>query len=135
MLSDFNIHGWSAWSFWLIATGFMILHECWWIRYFQKQQDMEVVPYSSFYGILRCRCDIAGRLLLFLGLYGRVIWLIAAVIIGIGHDWHSICNIAEKCNRESRFVNLEERGTNENELSKKEQGICDFLCSDTCGLG
>lgn len=86
VFSDFNIHGWSVWSFWLIAAFvLMILYECWWIRYFKSNRTWKDF-YNSFYGI-----PVAGAILpvvafFFLGIYGRVIWLIVSVIIfGIGH--------------------------------------------------
>lgn len=83
---DVNIHGWSAWSCWLIvAIVFMIMYEFWWIRYFKSKKTLKDF-YSSFYGI-----PIAGAILpvvafFCLGVYGKVIWLIISVIIlGIGH--------------------------------------------------
>lgn len=86
VFSDFNIHGWSGWSFWLIAAFvLMILYECWWIRYFKSNRTWKDF-YSSFYGI-----PVAGAILpvvafFFLGIYERVSWLIVSVIIfGIGH--------------------------------------------------
>ena len=86
VFSDFHIHGWSVWSFWLIAAFvLMILYECWWIRYFKSNRTWKDF-YSSFYGL-----PVAGAILpvvafFFLGLYGRVSWLIVSVIIfGIGH--------------------------------------------------
>lgn len=51
MFSDFNIHGWSAWSFWLIAAVvLMVMYECWWIRYFKSEKQLKDF-YSSFLGI------------------------------------------------------------------------------------
>ena len=86
VFSDFDIHDWSVWSFWLIAAFvLMILYECWWIRYFKSNRTWEDF-YSSFYGL-----PVAGAILpvvafFFLGIYGRVSWLIVSVIIfGIGH--------------------------------------------------
>lgn len=36
---DYNIHGWSAWSLWLIAAALlMVMYECWWIRYFKSEK-------------------------------------------------------------------------------------------------
>lgn len=86
VFSDFNIQGWSGWSIWLIAAFvLMILYECWWIQYFKSNRKWEDF-YSNFYGI-----PVAGAIFpvvafFFLGLYGRVIWLIvSAIIFGIGH--------------------------------------------------
>ena len=51
VFSDFNIHGWSVWSFWLIAAiVLMVLYECGWIRYFKSQKELKDF-YSSFCGV------------------------------------------------------------------------------------
>ena len=86
VFSDFNIHGWSGWSFWLIAAFvLMILYECWWIRYFKSNRTWKDF-YSNFYGIPVAGATLPVVAFFFLGLYGRVIWLIVSVIIfGIGH--------------------------------------------------
>jgi hypothetical protein len=86
VFSDFNIHGWSVWSFWLIAAFvLMILYECWWVRYFKSNRTWKDF-YSNFYGIPVAGATLPVVAFFFLGLYGRVIWLIVSVIIfGIGH--------------------------------------------------
>lgn len=86
VFSDFNIHGWSVWSFWLIAAFvLMMLYECWWIRYFKSNRTWQDF-YSSFLGIPVAGATLPVVAFFFLGLYGRVIWLIVSVIIfGIGH--------------------------------------------------
>ena len=86
VFSDFNIHGWSVWSFWLIAAFvLMILYECWWIRYFKSNRTWKDF-YSNFYGIPVAGATLPVVAFFFLGIYGRVIWLIVSVIIfGIGH--------------------------------------------------
>ena len=86
VFSDFNIHGWSVWSFWLIAAFvLMILYECWWICYFKSNRTWKDF-YSNFYGIPVAGATLPVVAFFFLGLYGRVIWLIVSVIIfGIGH--------------------------------------------------
>jgi hypothetical protein len=86
MFSDFNIRGCSLWSFWLIAAFvLMILYEYWWIRYFKSNRTCKEF-YSSFYGIPVAGATLPVVAFFFLGLYGRVIWLIVSVIIfGIGH--------------------------------------------------
>lgn len=86
VFSDFNIQGWSVWSFWLIAAFvLMILYECWWIRYFKSNRTWKDF-YSSFYGIPVAGATLPVVAFFFLGLYERVIWLIVSVIIfGIGH--------------------------------------------------
>lgn len=84
--SDFNIHGWSAWSFWLIAAVIlMIMYECWWIRYFKSRKTLKDF-YSSFYGIPVAGATLPVIAFFFLGVYGKVIWLMGSVtFLGIGH--------------------------------------------------
>ena len=86
VFSDFNIHGWSGWSFWLIAAFvLMILYECWWIRYFKSNRTWKDF-YNSFYGIPVVGAILPVVAFFFLGIYERVSWLIVSVIIfGIGH--------------------------------------------------
>ena len=86
MFSDFNIHGWSAWSFWLIAAVvLMVMYECWWIRYFKSEKQLKDF-YSSFLGIPVAAATLPVVAFFFLVLYGKVIWLlISVVILGIGH--------------------------------------------------
>jgi hypothetical protein len=83
---DYNLSALSLWSTWLFASlGFMLLYEVAWVRYFtDKNRPKEL--YRSLLGIPLplATLPIAGFLLL--GIYGKVIWLIAAVVIlGIGH--------------------------------------------------
>lgn len=84
--SDFNIHGWSVWSFWLIAAVIlMIMYECWWIRYFKSRKTLKDF-YSSFYGIPVAGATLPVIAFFFLGVYGKVIWLMGSVIfLGTGH--------------------------------------------------
>ena len=86
VFSDFNIHGWSAWSFWLIvAVVLMIMYECWWIRYFKSKKTLKDF-YSSFYGISVAGATLPVVAFFFLGIYGKVIWLmISVIILGVGH--------------------------------------------------
>ena len=86
MFSDFNIHPWSVWSLWLIASVIlMILYECWWIRYFKSDKTMKDF-YSSFFGVPAAGATLPVAAFFLLGLYGKVIWLMGSVIIlGIGH--------------------------------------------------
>ncbi|MFA6846324.1 MAG: hypothetical protein WCR02_11420 [Sphaerochaetaceae bacterium] len=86
MFSDFNLKPFSVWSLWLIVSFLlMVLYEMWWIRYFLSVKTMRDF-YSSF-----CKVPVAGATLpvfafLFLGIYGKVIWMVLSVIIlGIGH--------------------------------------------------
>lgn len=86
IFSDFNFREITAWSGWLIAAiMLMVLYEIWWIKYFCSERQLK-----DFYtGILFI--PLAGATLPvmafgLLGIYGKVIWmLIAVVILGIGH--------------------------------------------------
>jgi hypothetical protein len=86
IFSDFNITPFSAWSLWLIASFLlMILYEICWIRYYSNENTEENF-YRSFCGIPVPLASLPVMAYLLLGIYGKVIWLIAsAIIIGIGH--------------------------------------------------
>lgn len=86
IFSDFNIAPFSAWSLWLIASFFlMILYEICWIRYFTNEHTEENF-YRSFYGIPVPLASLPVMAFMLLGIYGKVIWLMAsAIVIGIGH--------------------------------------------------
>ena len=86
IFSDFNLHAWSMWSIWLIISIiFMIMYEFWWIRYFKSNQELKDF-YSSFMGVPLAGATLPVLGFLFLGIYGKVIWLILSVtILGIGH--------------------------------------------------
>jgi hypothetical protein len=83
---DFNLARFSAWSLWLIVSFFlMILYEINWIKYFTNEHTEENF-YRSFCGIPIPGASLPVIAFLLLGIYGKVIWLIAsAIIIGIGH--------------------------------------------------
>ncbi|WP_434510374.1 hypothetical protein [Desulfitobacterium sp. AusDCA] len=86
IFSDFNIRTFSAWSLWLIALFLlMILYEIYWVRYFTNEHT-EKNFYRSICGIPVPGASLPVLAFLLLGIYGKVIWLIAsAIIIGIGH--------------------------------------------------
>lgn len=86
LFTDYNLQPWSPRSWWLVAAlAFMLAYECWWLRYFKSPRRLEDF-YSSFLGV-----PVAGATLpvigfFLLGIYGRVIWLLAAVaLLAIGH--------------------------------------------------
>ena len=83
---DFNLHGWSNWSWWLIAAFMlMTMYELWWVRYFRSERKLSDF-YSSFLGVPLAGSTLPVISFFLLGIYGRVIWLlIAATILGIGH--------------------------------------------------
>lgn len=86
VFSDFNIHKWTTWSFWLIAAFlFMILYEAWWVRYFRSERKLSDF-YSSFWGIPLAGATLPVIAFFMLGMYGKVVsMLIASLILGIGH--------------------------------------------------
>ena len=86
IFNDLNLHGWSDWSWWLIAAFIlMIMYELWWVRYFRSERKLSDF-YSSFLGVPLAGSTLPVISFFLLGIYGRVIWLlIAAAILGIGH--------------------------------------------------
>jgi len=86
IFSDFNPHGWSAWTWWLIAAFvLLLLYEGWWIRYFTGPKTMSAF-YSNFLGIPVAGATLPVAAFFLLGVYGKVIWLmISSVMLGIGH--------------------------------------------------
>lgn len=86
IFDDFNLHSWSNWTWWLIAAFVMMaMYELWWIRYFRSERKLSDF-YSSFFGVPLAGATLPVISFFLLGIYGKVIWLIVAVIIlGIGH--------------------------------------------------
>ena len=86
VFSDFNLHTWTLWGLWLIASfSLMILYELYWHRYFLSEKTMRD-QYSSFCGFPVAGATLPVLAFFFLGIYGINVWLIIAVIIlGIGH--------------------------------------------------
>lgn len=86
IFSDFNINKWSNWSWWLIASFvLMVLYEIWWVRYFRSERKLKDF-YSSLLGVPVAGATLPVLAFFCLGIYGKVIWMIIAVVIlGIGH--------------------------------------------------
>lgn len=86
VFNNFNLRSWSNWTWWLIAAFvLMLLYELWWMRYFQSGQKLSDF-YSSFLGVPLAGATLPVISFFLLGIYGKVIWLIAAtIILGIGH--------------------------------------------------
>lgn len=84
--SDFNLNKWSNRSWWLIAAILlMVLYEVWWLRYFKSNRTLADF-YSSFYGIPVAGASLPVLAFFFLGIYGKVIWMLfACLLLGIGH--------------------------------------------------
>lgn len=86
LFSDTNPHGWSAWSWWLVAAcGCMALYEVWWVRYFRSKKTLADF-YCSLLGVPVAGATLPVAAFFLLGIYGRVVWLmLSAVILGVGH--------------------------------------------------
>lgn len=86
IFDDYNIHGWSNWTWWLVfAFMLMIMYELWWMRYFLSARRLSDF-YRSFLGIPLAGATLPVISFMLLAIYGKVIWLVLAVIIlGIGH--------------------------------------------------
>lgn len=86
IFKDFNIRLGSWWIIWLLLSVIsMVLYEVYWVRYFRSEKAMKDF-YSSLLGIPVAGATLPVIAFLLLGVYGKNISLIAAVIIlGIGH--------------------------------------------------
>lgn len=86
VFKDFNIRLGSWWIILLILSFiFMMLYEIYWVRYFKSKKAMKDF-YSSLLGIPVAGATLPVIAFLLLGIYGKNIPLIIAVIIlGIGH--------------------------------------------------
>jgi len=84
--TDYNPKGLEPWTAWLFASVvLMVLYEIYWIRYFNSEQTVSDF-YRGMIGIPAPGATLPVIAFLFLGIYGRVIWLIiSSVILGIGH--------------------------------------------------
>lgn len=83
---DFNINTISYWSILLLLSFLlMLLYEIYWIRYFKSEKTMKEF-YSSLFGIPVAGASLPVMAFLLLGIYGKNIpLLIAVIILGIGH--------------------------------------------------
>lgn len=86
IFSDYNLHKWSNWSWWLVAAILlMLMYEVWWGRYFHGKRTLADF-YSSFLGVPVAGATLPVIAFFLLGVYGKVIWMmIGSVILGIGH--------------------------------------------------
>lgn len=86
VFSDFNLRPWNAWCLWLVFSFvLMILYEAFWIRYFRSKKTMRDF-YRGFAGIPVAGATLPVAAFFLLGVYGRNIpMLLAVVILGIGH--------------------------------------------------
>ncbi len=86
MFSDFNLFGWTAWTWWLAASfALMVLYEVFWIRYFRSGKTMADF-YGSLFGVPVAGATLPVAAFFLLGVYGRNIFMIVStIILGIGH--------------------------------------------------
>jgi len=86
VFSDFNLQPLSLWTLWLVAAVIlMVMYELWWLGYFKSKRTMTDF-YSSFCGVPVAGATLPVTAFFLLGVYGKVIWLmVAVVILGIGH--------------------------------------------------
>lgn len=86
LFSDYNGRPLTCWSLWLMASCLlMLLYDWTWIRYFWGGHQLRDF-YRSLWGIPVPLASLPVAAFLLLGIYGRVIWLIAAaILLGIGH--------------------------------------------------
>jgi len=86
IFDDFNINSFSRWSILLfVAFLLMLLYEIYWIRYFKSNKTMKDM-YSSLMGIPVAGATLPVLAFLLLGIYGRnVLMIFAVIILGIGH--------------------------------------------------
>jgi len=84
--SDIDPRGFSHWSVWLVLSILlMILYGCFWARYFRGGHTQEDF-YRPLFSFPVPGASLPVLAFLFLGIYGKLIWLVAAsVILGIGH--------------------------------------------------
>jgi len=86
LFSDTNPRGFEPWIVWLFASALlMLLYEGFWIRYFRGGCTLRDF-YRPFLGVPAPGAVLPVAAFLLLGIYGKLIWLIAAsVILGVGH--------------------------------------------------
>lgn len=85
MFSDFNIQKSYRTIFLMIAFILMILYEIYWIRYFKSNKKMKDF-YCSLLGIPVAGATLPVAAFIFLGIYGKNIFLLlSTIILGIGH--------------------------------------------------
>ena len=86
IFSDFNLRQPSVWMIWLLlACVLMVLYEVYWIRYFRSLKTMRDF-YNSLLGIPVAGASLPVMGFLCLGIYGKNIFLIVAVIVlAVGH--------------------------------------------------
>ena len=85
IFSDFNLVAFTWWSSWLILSFIsMLIYELFWYRYFKAPTLKNF--YRSFFKVPVPGASLPVAAFLLLGIYGKVIWMVIAIIIlGVGH--------------------------------------------------
>ena len=86
LFSDTNPQKLEPWIAWFIASALlMLVYDGFWIRYFRGGCTLRDF-YRPFLGVPAPGATLPVVAFLLLGIYGRLIWLIAAsVFLGVGH--------------------------------------------------
>ncbi|MBO4391330.1 MAG: hypothetical protein J5825_10785 [Lachnospiraceae bacterium] len=86
IFSDYNLKPWVAWETWLVISFvLMVMYELYWVQYFRSEKTMSD-QYRSFCGVPLAGATLPVLAFFLLGIYGKNVFLIVAVIIlGIGH--------------------------------------------------
>lgn len=86
IFNDFNLNSKGLWTIFLaLSFILMLLYEYWWLRYFTSKKTLKDF-YSSLLGIPLAGATLPVLAFLFLGIYGKNIFmLISVIILGIGH--------------------------------------------------
>ena len=86
IFSDFNVHGLSLWTLWLIAAFLcMVLYELYWIRYFRSEKTMKDF-YSSILYVPVAGATLPVIAVLLIAVYGMNPFLFAVfIVLVIGH--------------------------------------------------
>ena len=102
LFTDYAPDPFKPWTAWFVASAaLMALYEIFWIRYFKSKQAAADF-YRPIFGIPAPGATLPVLAFLLLGIYGKVLWLIASsIILGIGHigiHMQHIKNIGEARN-------------------------------------
>ncbi|HMM05652.1 MAG TPA: hypothetical protein PKD52_03155 [Clostridiales bacterium] len=117
--SDTNPKRVEPWLFWLIASALlMVLYECYWLRYFRGGHTWEDF-YRPFLGVPVPGATLPVVAFLLLGIYGQLVWLIAAaVILGVGHIGIHLQHIRNQNNQSLGTVEYRRKPGNEKEQDR-----------------
>ena len=86
LFTDYEPRALEPWLAWFIASVLlMLLYEAYWVRYFRSEQTIDDF-YRPFFGVPAPGATLPVVAFLLLGIYGKVIWLIASsAMLAVGH--------------------------------------------------